>query len=974
MKGALGIAPKRLSTHRFQQIPDLPQDAMSNPNDVTIDIPLTETTSRGQNGARKWGSHAGSTVPINGLESDEKDGLKGPGRRRRHHHDTDITEATGKPSESPEDGSINRMGRIYQAIYNFSIVTRYMIYVVPIGVLFAIPIIVGATVAPDAKIGGVHIYWFFTWIEVVWVSLWVCKIFAKFIPYVFQFLCGIVSSGTRKYALILRALETPITIVLWSVVSLVTFLPIMTLNPSKQDSEDTSVKSWEKSVKNILFALLVCSLIFLGEKALVQLISISYHRKQFDAKIKQSKHNVFLVGLLFEASRNMFPMYCPEFKDEDAIIFDSLLAQSNGKVSKRSSIMPLRMMQQVGRQVGHNVGRIGDKVTAAFGNVASELTGKQVFNPQATHSIVVEALERKRCAAALARRIWMSFVVEGRDALFLEDIVEVLGPDHEAEAEECFAALDKDGNGDVSLDEMILTISEFGRMRKSLNHSMHDVDQAIHVLDNLLLSVAFVVGVLVFVSFVTTGFGTVIAAGATSLLSLSFVFSTTAQEVLGSCIFLFVKHPFDIGDRVDISDKSYIVERISLLFSVFRAVGDHRMTQVPNNILNSLWIDNFTRANAMHEQLTVSVSFDTSFAEIQALREEMETFVRDPANSRDFQPDLDIEVVGVGDMDKLELHVDIRHKSNWSNETVRAARRSKFMCALVLAMRKVPIRAPGAAAPEEESKDDGDDKDGADGAPGAGDNKPAHAGAGAGADGKAGGLTPAAAAAASGMMNYEAQTTGFEQNRSSGSVTHRGSMAATQREAAIADPVDPGRDTNDDLYRTTTNTSNQGKQLSVYDGNTGVSRGLSTGHRKAGLRASYHDEDTMHPPLSPVAAGMTPSHSGVPILNTPAPPGSRGSTRYEPPTTHAPTSQPQPGAHQIGSFAQSYYGHEGAYDSVPLNGITPDRATASSSQYDVPDRYDPVSPPSIYSPPQPQAPAPAFRTGRKNPYGGEHEA
>jgi hypothetical protein len=200
---------------------------MSNPNDVTIDIPLTETVSRGQNGARKWGSHAGSTVPINGHEGDgdEKDGLRGLGRGRRHH-DTDINEATGKPSESPEDGSINRMGRIYQAIYNFSIVTRYMIYVVPIGVLFAIPIIAGATVSPDAKIGGVHIYWFFTWIEVVWVSLWVCKIFAKFIPYVFQFLCGIVSSGTRKYALILRALETPISIVLWSVVSLVTFLPV----------------------------------------------------------------------------------------------------------------------------------------------------------------------------------------------------------------------------------------------------------------------------------------------------------------------------------------------------------------------------------------------------------------------------------------------------------------------------------------------------------------------------------------------------------------------------------------------------------------------------------------------------------------------------------------------------------------------------------------------------------------------------
>lgn len=34
-------------------------------------------------------------------------------------------------------------------------------------------------------------------------------------------------------------------------------------------------------------------------------------------------------------------------------------------------------------------------------------------------------------------------------------------------------------------------------------------------------------------------------------------------------------------------------------------------------------------------------------------------------------------------------------QSNWANETVRAARRSKFMCALVLALRKIPIYAPG---------------------------------------------------------------------------------------------------------------------------------------------------------------------------------------------------------------------------------------------------------------------------------------
>lgn len=220
MRSKLGRTPKHSATHRFEQIPDQPHDGMHNPNDVTIEIPLSENP---QNGSSKWASssstQAGFATPM-----EEKNGLA-PGRRRKRI-DSDMHEVRGKAAEAPDDGSINIIGRIYQAIYNFSIVTRYMIYVIPVGVLIAIPIVVGATASKNAKIGGVHITWFFAWVEVVWVSLWVCKLLAKFIPMVFMFLCGIVSSGTRKYALILKALEFPITLVLWCIVSLVTFLPV----------------------------------------------------------------------------------------------------------------------------------------------------------------------------------------------------------------------------------------------------------------------------------------------------------------------------------------------------------------------------------------------------------------------------------------------------------------------------------------------------------------------------------------------------------------------------------------------------------------------------------------------------------------------------------------------------------------------------------------------------------------------------
>jgi small-conductance mechanosensitive channel len=198
------------------------------------------------------------------------------------------------------------------------------------------------------------------------------------------------------------------------------------------------------------------------------------------------------------------------------------------------------------------------------------------------------------------------------------------------------------------------------------------------------------------VAFLNRSFTTTLATAGTALLSMSFVFAVTCQEVLGSCIFLFVKHPYDVGDRIDLKDDQLTVEHISLLFTVFKRVQNGKKVQIPNIVLNSLWIENVSRSNAMREQISIFCNFDTSIEDIEALRQEMINFVVDSKNSRDFQPDIDIEVIGIAEMNKMELRIECKHKSNWSNETVRAARRSKFMCALVLALRKVPIYGPGA--------------------------------------------------------------------------------------------------------------------------------------------------------------------------------------------------------------------------------------------------------------------------------------
>jgi len=686
----------RFSRQGFTALPTEQQHGDMAPHDATIDIPLEQVPTNNGGGLRTQNSMAAlHPSQTNQSQGREKRQYFGGGRRVKGS--ADGKKKTGHVGYDGEEDTITTMGRIYDKILNFSIITRYFLYVLPLAALIAVPIIVGATAARKANIGGVRIVWFFSWVEIIWLSVWVSKIVAHYLPIIFQVLAGVVSSGVRKYSMVLKSLEIPLSLVGWSVTSLATFMPIMTRNPTQRAHKDTSPKDWESIVQKILGAAVVATLIYLGEKLIIQLISIDYHRKQFSFRIKESKHNIYLLGLLYDASRALFPAYCNEFAEEDYIITDQLdISLKLGKKvrghARSGSATPMRVI--------HDIGRYGDKITSVFGNVAHEITGKDVFNPNSSHSVVIEALERKRSVEALAKRIWMSFVVEGKEALFEDDIVDVLGADRKTEAEEAFAALDQDGNGDISLDEMILQVSEFSRERKAIATSMHDVDQAINVLDRLLCVVVFIAVVFVFVAFLNANFTTTLATTGTALLSLSFVFSATCQEVLGSCIFVFVKHPFDVGDRVDLNEGTdqFTVEHISLLFTVFRrATGAScgRICQIPNIVLNNIWIENVSRSKAMSEQLEIDVSFDTSFDDLQILKNELQSFVVDKDNSRDFAAQIDVGILGTSDQSKLKLQVEIRHKSNWSNESVRQARRSKFMCALVSALRAVPIYAPG---------------------------------------------------------------------------------------------------------------------------------------------------------------------------------------------------------------------------------------------------------------------------------------
>ena len=198
-------------------------------------------------------------------------------------------------------------------------------------------------------------------------------------------------------------------------------------------------RPWPRILNELLTTLLLWSMCYFVEKILITFLSVHYQYRADGKRIEVQKKMRKSLNTLYEASISLFPPFSEQFADEDNIIAG-----------------PAR----------HKIHSLKTKRTA---------------------QIVDRALDDCRTSAALARRIWLSLVPEGRDVLTVDDVVEVIKSNRRSEAEQCFNAIDVNQNGDLTLNEMVLTVMEMARQRRSIFQGIMDIDRALSALDWILV-------------------------------------------------------------------------------------------------------------------------------------------------------------------------------------------------------------------------------------------------------------------------------------------------------------------------------------------------------------------------------------------------------------------------------------------------------------------------------------------------------
>ncbi len=218
--------------------------------------------------------------------------------------------------------------------------------------------------------------------------------------------------------------------------------------------------------------------------------------------------------------------------------------------------------------------------------------------------------------------------------------------------------------------------------RRNLTRTLDDLESIVHALGNFLNGAILVIMLIVLdVAFSSGPLADFTVTIATMFLSLSFIFADFCKNVFNSFIFLFIRHPFDIGERVYIgsSPEAMYVDRMELLTTTFH-VWDGRVITYPNYSLHMMDIVNISRSGKQYDSVFFNIDHTTPMAKIDALDKAYHDFLRSQPNEFD-DSNSGMYLREILDTNKLVLGFFTYHQTNWEHAE-HVPRRHSMLIAL----------------------------------------------------------------------------------------------------------------------------------------------------------------------------------------------------------------------------------------------------------------------------------------------------
>ncbi|XP_024367346.1 mechanosensitive ion channel protein 10 isoform X1 [Physcomitrium patens] len=334
-----------------------------------------------------------------------------------------------------------------------------------------------------------------------------------------------------------------------------------------------------------------------------------------------------------------------------------------------------------------------DKLQGLTSDSVSPWTLKKLMKLVRTHNMSTFSsmlsadweIDSEAQAKSAAKQIFYNMADPGAKYLTLDNFTEFLPEDKAAKAFGLFEVTDQ---GHISKKGLMQWVVSVYKERKALSLTLSDnrtvVAKLHRVLDVLMLAI------LLTICFLIMGVNTqkLLVAFSSILLPSVFVFGNAARSTFESLIFLFIMHPFDVGDRINVDNVSLVVEEMNILNTIFLS-GSNEKVYYPNSVLASKPISNLYRSPDQWDAIEFQIHSSTPCEKIGILKERMTKYIE--SLPQYWYPTFRLVCKDIEDSNRMKMALWMQHHMNFQESGERWQRRSNMILHMKTCMEDLKI-------------------------------------------------------------------------------------------------------------------------------------------------------------------------------------------------------------------------------------------------------------------------------------------
>ncbi|XP_050259491.1 mechanosensitive ion channel protein 6-like [Quercus robur] len=290
-------------------------------------------------------------------------------------------------------------------------------------------------------------------------------------------------------------------------------------------------------------------------------------------------------------------------------------------------------------------------------------------------------------AKAAAKKIFQNVARHESKFIYMEDLMRFLKEDEAVKTLSLFEGASETRR--ISKSSLKNWVVNAFRDRRALTLTLNDTKTAVNKLHrvlNILVGLGIFVVWLLILGIATTKFLLYISS---QLVLVAFIFGNTCKTVFEAIIFLFVMHPYDVGDRCEIEGVQMVVEEMNILTTVFLRY-DNTKVIYPNSVLATKPINNFYRSPDMGDAIDFCVHIATPADKIAAMRQRIISYVESKEEHWCAAPM--IVLMEFEELNRLRLALWLSHKMNYQDMGEKFVRRSLLMEEMAKIFRELDIQ------------------------------------------------------------------------------------------------------------------------------------------------------------------------------------------------------------------------------------------------------------------------------------------